>query len=529
MERLYDLHDESEAAAGEPTWTGFALYAAKLIAKGKFTIPFPFPMRLAEEDSPTAQYAQMLHVEQTRFPSLHIIPADPDLYAHGVKVNGNAVAEELKELEEAARLLGVITPRQFMPEQLTTGTLHEALDAFAQDEFYKNNLRAGTERELTRYGRLRMERIARFKERHSDIPLSALQLDACTDLVRYWANRPPTKNRKTKVLDGPPVARKTAEHHIKELFSFFGWLDATDRFRWPKPRGMKRINRKIAEFPEEQTLSAVQKKTYAVEELAKLNRHATPVERLLLYVAVNCGMGAAELGRLTVDDFLFDHKHEYADHLSFESSKADNFIRLLRRKTGVFGEWLLWPETVEMVRWGFSRSDALSSNLLFVSQKGRPWYDESASRNPQAKFTNVFNRLIYRIQKSDPSFRRLSFGSLRKTLPSLLRARHSSEMASICLAHGSTFKGDELLDCYTDKPFGRFHQQMREAHSMVDAMFDAVEGDPTAAPPQQYIPLKVREQMRAMLREGRPTGEIAKACDVSRATVCRERQRMDSN
>lgn len=39
MERLYDLHDESEAAAGEPTWTGFALYAAKLIAKGTFTIP----------------------------------------------------------------------------------------------------------------------------------------------------------------------------------------------------------------------------------------------------------------------------------------------------------------------------------------------------------------------------------------------------------------------------------------------------------------------------------------------------------
>ena len=66
MARLYDLHDESEAAAGEPTWTGFALYAAKLIAKGTFTIPFPFLMRLKEEGSPTAPYAQMLHVEQRR-------------------------------------------------------------------------------------------------------------------------------------------------------------------------------------------------------------------------------------------------------------------------------------------------------------------------------------------------------------------------------------------------------------------------------------------------------------------------------
>lgn len=529
MERLYDLHDESELVAGEMIWTPFAFHAAKLIEKGVFTIPYPFHEYLMREEDPTAQYAQMLHVEQQNHPSLHVIPAEPDLYSHGIKVNGMVVQDELKALEAAARSLGVVSANQMMPENLVTGTLHEALDVFGKVVVAKENVRAGTDGELTQYGNLRMERIARFKERHPDISLSALHLDACTDMVRYWANRPPTKNRKTGKLDGKPVARKTADHHIKELFCFFGWLDATSKFSWIKPRGTDRINRRIAELEEEKAnkLCAVQKDTYSVEELAELNRHATPLERLLLYVALNCGMGAAELGRLRAKDFLLHHRHEFADRLGFDSTEADSFIRFLRPKTGVFGEWFLWPETVEMVRWGFVRSNEVGSELLFVSEKGCPWYNERASRNPQAKFTNVLNNLIRRIRKSESQFRRLAFGTLRDTLPNMLRRNHSSEMASICLAHGSTYKSDSLIDCYTDKPFGRFHDLMRESRNMVEAMFDAVVDDPTEAPIQQYIPLKVREQMRAMLQEGKPTGEIAQGCSVSKMTVCRERKRID--
>lgn len=109
IERLYDLHDESEAVAGESIWTPFAFYAAKLIEKGTFSIPYPFHEHLMREDDPTAQYAQMLHVEQQNHPSLHIVPAEPDLYVHGVRADGMTVGEELKELEEAARFLGVIT------------------------------------------------------------------------------------------------------------------------------------------------------------------------------------------------------------------------------------------------------------------------------------------------------------------------------------------------------------------------------------------------------------------------------------
>jgi hypothetical protein len=91
------------------------------------------------------------------------------------------------------------------------------------------------------------------------------------------------------------------------------------------------------EDPKANKLCAVQKDTYSVEELAELNRNATPLERLLLYVALNCGMGAAELGRLRTKDFLLHHRHEFADRLGFDSTEADSFIRFLRPKTGVSG------------------------------------------------------------------------------------------------------------------------------------------------------------------------------------------------
>jgi hypothetical protein len=193
------------------------------------------------------------------------------------------------------------------------------------------------------------------------------------------------------------------------------------------PRGFRRIDRSINETEDEfaQRLSVIQKDTYTVEELATLNQSATPLERLVLYVGLNCGMGVAELGRLRANDILLFHKHEFEERLGFSSTKEDSFVRYLRPKTKVFGEWLLWPETVQMVQWGLERSKAIGSELLFVSESGRPWYNEECSKNPQARFTNVFNGLVRRVQKSDPNFRHQPFGTLRHPGPMLCEVQLS--------------------------------------------------------------------------------------------------------
>ena len=57
--------------------------------------------------------------------------------------------------------LGAIPPRQDLPDQLILGTLHEAFDAY-EAEIRKHNLKPGAP-DLTPYGRLRLERVKRFR------------------------------------------------------------------------------------------------------------------------------------------------------------------------------------------------------------------------------------------------------------------------------------------------------------------------------------------------------------------------------
>ena len=376
--------------------------------------------------------------------------------------------------------------------------------------------------QLTLYGNLRLERVERFKDHHPDIPLSSLNYDLCEEMIRHWRQRPPHKK------SGKATGKDNARHHISELDRFFDWLDQTDRFAWTKPRGIERIDRKLRETDEERArkLSAIQKETYTVDELAVLNRHATPVERLLLYVGLNCAMGAAELGRLRLCDFILLCKHEHASRLDFDSSEADSFLRCLRAKTTVFGEWLLWPETVQMVQWSIARRKKIPdfgpTAVLVASESGAPWYSEG-SKNPQVRFTNVWNDLIRRVrkEKEHQDFRRLPFGTLRDTLPDIIRHRFGDELASLCVAHGNAFRGDSLLDCYTNRPFGRLHKAIRELHLHFVPMFAAAPADPTAQPRKRYTSLETHKRIQELLSQKVPVAKVAKKCGLDRATVYR--------
>lgn len=76
----------------------------------------------------------------------------------------------------------------------------------------------------------------------------------------------------------------------------------------------------------------------------------------------------------------------------------------------------------------------------------------------QAAFANAWDALIKRVQKHVKGFRKLPFGTLRDTVPDMLRHTHSDELASLAVSHGSPTKSDKLLDCYGDKPHGRLHE-----------------------------------------------------------------------
>jgi Helix-turn-helix domain of resolvase len=510
LTRIRELYEDNCRIVKRDVWSPQALGFAKEIAHGERRIEYPTFSDVIDQDHPLLEYAQMLHNIREMYPSVDFV-ADPELYGESLDLNKRYVSENLKTLEAGLRQEGALPPKGELPREIIPGTLHEALDAYTQD-ILGHNVAPGTT-ETTSYGLRRLERVKAFMNKHPDIALSSLDYDACKAMVDHWRSRPPR-------LDGKPTSHDNSRHHVGEVIRFFKWLDSSSTYRWQMPRGLERVERKISRTDGERRLSAITKDIYTVEELAEISRHATPVERLLLYLGLNCAMGAAELGRLLKGDFLLRQAHPYADRLHFDSTAEDSFIQFLRPKTHVFGEWLLWDQTVQMVQWGLEESSRRKSDLLFVSEQGQPWYRER-TKNPHSKFTNVWNRLIERVQKSHSDFRRLPVGSLRDTLPDLLRHRVSDEIASLSLAHGSPFHGDSLLDCYGNKPFGRLHSALRDIHAYFTPVFAAAPAEPTVER-KHYLPIAVHEQVRALIAEGKTAPQIARECGVSAMTVYRE-------
>ena len=195
---------------------------------------------------------------------------------------------------------------------------------------------------------------------HTDCPLHSLAKNKIEELVSYWRNRPNTKR-------GTRSSLTNAENHLTELFRFFDWLDGSDKFDWQLPRGVKQINRKVEKFANEKKLTAITKIVYQPEQLAQIAKTATDWERLAMYLGLNCAMGAAELGRLTITDFALMQPHPHPNKLGIETTNADSWLRYFRPKTEVFGEWCLWPETVEIVEWGIARATNHRQRPAFLS------------------------------------------------------------------------------------------------------------------------------------------------------------------
>lgn len=107
-------------------------------------------------------------------------------------------------------------------------------------------------------------------------------------------------------------------------------------------------------------VSAAQVGTYTLDELRLLSEYARPMERVLLLLGLNCGFNKMELGCLRLNEVALRQRHPYTGLLGFESSDADSFIRRVRGKSGVYAEWLLWPQTVQAWEWAIQRRMAMA-------------------------------------------------------------------------------------------------------------------------------------------------------------------------
>ncbi len=476
-----------------PCWDNTTYEIAKAVGLGKPSILLPYP--LAESIHLLPWDAAMLGVQRwlgelrEMFPFLQIDLEDAKLRTSVA----TALGLKTEQVKQQAKELAVLTDT---PEG---GRLDAALLAF-RDHLAKAHVRP--EGGLTSYGITAQKRVDALlehlaKQKKDKTPLSRFNKTFIDEWELYWKARPVTKRT------GKPCSVNWVRDVVKILREFIRWLHGASDWDWKKPAEYEVRRMRIPRTNEEKAKKRVVPK-YTRDELAILWEYATPVERVFMILALNCGFGAGEIRTLRVDEVL-------------EQSRR---IEHVRTKTGVYGQWALWPETLAAVEWYKTKLRPPSdSPYLLLTKKGTPLALPTKGGNRNMTVQNAWSRLTERIHKDHPSFPVLSFNKLRKTASNYIRRKFGGETADLFLCHGK----EEMVDAYTDAPFCRVHQAVRRLRKALESMFAQVPV-PFPEDARKSNPALSRGQIKRIVELRRQGYRIKKICEevgVSRDTVRR--------
>lgn len=507
----------------ECRWTTESLWIARELAAGRVQVSVPPPDGLHP-----SSYVSRIDGLAKSYPMVYFVPEDLQVYREGEGFWKVAIEHQQEKLPLP---LTNVVPR-------ASRTLHEALDAYI--EHVKKSALEPTPQgpQLTSFGHLKVEQTRRIKARQADRPLSTLDLQGCQELVDYWRMRPLTEA--TPKRPARPMEARYCENHIAELGRFFKWLHKSKGFDWRKPEDFDDLATKVKDLPEERTgIGFLNVEVFRIEELAVLYKYATPLERLLILLGLNCGFKGAEQGTLRFEHLFLDRHHPHAvtmqERTGFDLRPEDRFVLYSRNKSKVYGEFLLWPQTIDGLRWAVDRHKricrrkGIESSQLLVTDQGLPFYRRTSSgKNVTQIFINKWAGLMKRVRKDHPDFPRYSFTSLRDTAADRIRHIAGGEVAAVFLMHGKPVKKDDLLDLYTNRPFGEVFRALRQLGRDLQPVFDAAPDDPWEAHMQQYTSLGTREQIMEMNRQGVKAPEIARRLGKSPMTVYRLLERRAS-
>ncbi|TWU18882.1 hypothetical protein [Allorhodopirellula heiligendammensis] len=388
--------------------------------------------------------------------------------------------------EQAAREAIVTTAKvrsQTPPAEkipLITGTFHDAVREYTKKriaDFTKGGVFDGS-------GHHMVGLIENFAKRQPDVPLAMLDFTRCQEIFDFWRNRP------INLRSDEPLSFKHCSSHIGELKRFFKWLHTRDNFEWRRPDDFDLIETKVQRLSSDRrSIQDIELKTFSVDHLKLLYKHALPAERLKLIWCLNCSHGAAEIGRVEWEDLSLHQPHPWTkEGLEIVSSDNDSWCGLLRPKTDVVGWWWLWPETVQLVQWWKAdlerrlKRPLKSSERMLLTSTGSNLYRDS-SRNAQSSFSNKWSRLCSRVNKAEGknAVPGLPFGTLRDQMSNWLGGdQNRAVLASVALAHGIPHKGDKLLfKHYSNRPWAHLFEAQKEYRQLLQPIFDGVP-DPLA-------------------------------------------------
>jgi hypothetical protein len=514
----------------QPLWDSESLWIAKQLAKGSVQIPVGCVPEVHEH-----QYARKVQTLAAKYPFVNFVADDRERYENGRSFLERAATHQLLALEQQYPE-GLQTKANIHKE--LTGTLHGSLDAYSR-YVEKHTVEPSPEGPaLSLYGSHKLANVTMLKRHLKDRPLSVLQdREGCQELLDYWRMRPLTKDK--RIDPSRPMSRKTCQNHIAELMRYFRWLHHSKDFSWRKPEDFDELQTHVLDVDEERTSIAVytERRAYLPSELPLLNKHATPLERLLLLLGLNCGFKGAEQGTLLLDHLFLDRPHPNERYLrevaKFEPRPDDKFVLYSRNKSKVYGEFLLWPQTVEMIRWGIEQRDQVARELqlphrnLLLTKDGQRYYRKTGGgKNRSQIFNNKWQDLVERVQKNEKDFPYFSFSTLRDTAGDLVRQAADGEVSSTFLMHGQPVKKDDLLDLYTKRPFGKVFEALRRLQVDLKPMFDAAPENLVEQPMQQYTPMNKRDRIVELKKAGMKVTQIMEEVGVSRMTVLRTLERL---
>lgn len=493
LEAIITLWTEFTRKTGRDSWDHWHLEAAKAVARGE-----PLLVRRFDHEPEDNLFRRFNEWSRQLKVPVIVDPAHQGLFELGREAQ---VREVLKSQERLSESLG--TPNA------VGQNLHDAIEAYRQH--IQRDYLDPTDGTLTDNGKTKIDQLKTITNYVPNLDLGALDYHGTDEIFAIFRRRPVSQRY------GKPMSRKSCSNYIGELGRFFHWMHLSKDWNWRKPEDYDAISRRPRELDSDVEHEAKEVPTWTIDELKLLNEYALPIERVFLLLGLNAAYGADQAGRLRVSHL----------HLADEEGKP-SYIKRIRRKKKTRSLHLLWRQTEQALRWALDRRNKQNhpEDFLLLTDKLHPYWDKTKAGNRKQAIPNMWNRLLDRVQKDHPKFRRLPFNSLRDTSADSIRRIAGEEIASLHLAHKHQSK-DEHLRRYTNPVRKRHYKALRRLETKLQPVFSAAGLDPFTTRQKNYIGLVKVKQIKQLHDNGIGASEIAKTLKISTTTVYRYLPKQD--
>jgi hypothetical protein len=492
IEKLWGWRKQNCIDLGEaPSWDELSVSVGKAVASGDKSV-------VLNVDAPPELAVGLISGIREIIPHLEVRLSNQHAQSEGEEF----FRTEATKLRDLASHFTLVEGNQ---------TMAEAIVAYIASVEERYRLSNGL---VSEWGQGKIRQIKYLQKHAPALRIADLDLEEIEGIILLIANRPP------RTRDDKPISHSWAKATIKEFRQFIRWLHKSKDFIWRKPVDYEVEPTKIRVSDEERVSLNPYVETYPKSELVTLWQYATPWERCLMTLALNCGFGMAEIGTLRKEEFFPQQPHPFADQLNLQDMDDASWIRRNRAKTLSYGEWFLWSETIAAINWINEHRPNSDLPYIVVTQKGRPLKDEG-KRN--SRIANIWASLTKRIQKDDKGFTKRSFNKLRKTSSNMIRHEWDDAIADLFLAHGSPPVNHKHLHHYTNPRFAKLHEAVIWLRAELQAVFASVD-EPFLEREKKggaNISLGRIQKIHELHDKGMPFDLIAKKVNVSKETVRR--------